>query len=127
MLGGEIDVGVRAGKPHRKPLLTIASISPSHHPLGDLVRHNMMQPAPAFPKDIGSVSADLLAQLTQRRLARSFASIDAALRHLPFRQPGRHPDTVADERETVSVEEHDPNPQTVTCMLVLTSAPQRAQ
>jgi len=60
MLGGEIDVGVRAGKPHREPLLAIAPISPSHHPLGNLIRHNVMQPATAFPKDIGPVGPDLL-------------------------------------------------------------------
>ena len=109
MLGGEIDVGVRAGKPHRKPFLAIAAILAAHHPLGNLVRHNVMQPATAFPKDIGPVGPDLLSQLAQRRLDRSFSNIDAALRHLPLRQPRRHPNAVTDKGEVVAVEQHDPN------------------
>jgi len=104
MIGDEIDVGIGAGEPHREPFLAIATIAASHYPLGNLVRHLVFKPATASSKDIGSTGTDLLSQLTQRRLARSFAGIDAALRHLPFRQPRRHPNAVTDKGEVVAVE-----------------------
>ena len=113
MLGGEIDVGIGAGEPHRKQFLAIPTIPPAHHPVSNLVRHLVVKPASALGKDHGSTSADLLFQLTQDRLAPGFANIDAALRHLPLRQPRRHADTAADEGQAVAVEQHDPYPRTV--------------
>jgi hypothetical protein len=113
VIGGEIDIGLHAGEPHREPFLAIAAIAPTHYPLGNLFRHIVIKPATAFPKDIGSVGADLRLQLTQRRPARGFASIDAALRHLPLRQPRRHADAVANEDSAVATEQHDANPRTV--------------
>ena len=111
MLGGEIDVGIGAGEPHRKPFLAIPTIQPAHHPVSNLVRHLVVKPASALGKDHGSTSADLLFQLTQDRLARGFANIDAALRHLPLRQPRRHADTAADKGQAVAVEQHYPYPE----------------
>jgi hypothetical protein len=72
-------------------------------------------PTTALAENLGLVGADLLSQLTQRRLARGFARINAALWHLPLRQPRRHPDAVADEHETVAAEQHDANPRAVGC------------
>src|SRR5262249_55061768 len=69
MLGGEVDVSICAGEPHRKPFLPIATIPPAHYPLGNLVRKIMVKPAAALGKKIGVAGADLLSQLTQRRLA----------------------------------------------------------
>ena len=100
----------RAGEPHREPFLAIAAILPSHHTVGNFVRHLEIKPAPAPRKDIGSVGADLLLQLTQRRPARGFAGVDAALRHLPLRQPSRHADATTDEHEIIAAEQHDPHP-----------------
>jgi hypothetical protein len=61
------------------------------------VHYIVMKPAAALGEDIGSVGADLFSQLTQRRLARGFARVNAALWHLPLRQPRRHPDAVTNE------------------------------
>jgi len=46
-------------------------------------------------------------------LAGGFAGINAALRHLPLRQPRRHPDAVTNEGQAVAAEQHDANPRTV--------------
>src|SRR6516165_11405988 len=113
MLGGEVDVGIGAGEPHRQPFLAIAAILPGHNPVGNLIGHIMTKPAAALGKDIGSIGTDLLSQLTQRCLDRSFADIAAALWHLPLRQPRRHPNAVANENQAVVVEQHDPNPRAV--------------
>ena len=113
VIGGEIDIGLHAGEPHREPFLAIAAIAPTHYPLGNLVRHIVIIPATAPGEDIGSAGADLLPQLAQRRLARGFTRINAALRHLPLRQPGWHAETAADEDEIVTTERHDPDPRTV--------------
>ena len=110
MLGGEVDVGIRAGEPHRKPFLAIAAIPAAHYPMGDLVRHIVVKPAAALRKEIGLAGPDLLSELSQRCLARSFSRIDAALRHLPPRESLRHPNPVADEHEAVGAEQHDPDP-----------------
>jgi hypothetical protein len=83
MLGGEVDVGIGSGEPHRKPFLAIATISHAHYSLGNLARHIVVKPALALSKDLNSVSADLLFQLTRRRLVR----------------PRRHPDATTDEHE----------------------------
>jgi hypothetical protein len=72
-----------------------------------------MKPGTALSQDVGAASADLPSQLTQRRLARGFTPIDAALWHLPLRHARWHTDPVADEHETVATEQHDPNPRTV--------------
>jgi hypothetical protein len=86
-----------SASPHRKPFLAVSAITPAHYSLGNLLRYVVIKPAAAFGKDVGSTGADLLSQLTQCRLTWSFVSIDAALRHLPPRQPRRHADAVIDE------------------------------
>ncbi len=68
-----------------------------------------MMPAGGFGEDFGLVGAGLFVQLAQRRLARGFAGVDAALRHLPRRQPGRHVNAPADEDIARRVQQHDPD------------------
>jgi hypothetical protein len=59
--------------------------------LGNLVRYIVIKSDPAFGKDFGSVGPDLLSQLAERRLHRSFSNIDAALWHLPAGMRTRWP------------------------------------
>ena len=64
-----VDVSVHAGEPHREPFLAIAAIAGAHHHLGNLVRHIVMKPATALGENLDPVTADLLFQFAQRRLA----------------------------------------------------------
>ena len=63
-----------------------------------------MQPAARLSQDLGLVGADLFLQLAERGLARGFARIDAALRHLPGGKACRHVDAAPDESQTGRVE-----------------------
>ena len=78
MLGGEIDVGIRAGESHRESFLALPAIPPAHYPLGDLVRHIVVKPATALGEDLSLLGADLLSQFAHCRLARGFTRINTA-------------------------------------------------
>ena len=117
--GGELDVCIHASEAHREPFLAIATIAPADYALGDLGRHIVMKPVPTLGQDLDPVGADLLLQLAQRCFVRGFASIDAALRHLPFGQARWHLDAATDEDQAIAVEQHYPNPLTVVGKLVL--------
>jgi hypothetical protein len=69
------------------------------------VRHVIGEPARAFRQDLRLVGAGFFFELAQRRLARTFALVDAALRHLPVVAGGV--DAPADEHQVAAVEQHD--------------------
>src|SRR5882724_3646144 len=119
MLRGEVDVSIRAGEPHREPFLAVPAISAAHYSTGNLLGHIVMKPATARGKDIGSASADLPPQLTQRCLARGFIRINAALRHLPLRHARWHANSASDEGQAFAIEQHYSDPLTIVGKLVL--------
>src|SRR6266576_1227117 len=117
MVGGDVDIAVGAGESHRKPFLAITAIPAAHHTLRNLVRHFVIKPATALAEDFYSFGADLLLQLTPYRLARSLASVDSTLWHLPRRKTRWHVDAVTNEDEAFEVEQHYPNARAVCCRL----------
>jgi hypothetical protein len=119
MLGGEVDVRVRAGEPHREPFLAIATVPVAHHPMGNLVRDIVMKPNTTFRQNFCLAGANLLLQLAPYRLSRGLAGIYAALRHLPQGEAWRHVDAASNEDQVPTVEQHDSNARSVARKLVL--------
>src|SRR5579862_217366 len=113
MLGGDVNIDIFSGKPHRKPDLFLAAKPPTPHLSGDLDRQVVAVQDPALADDLGLVGADFFAQLAQSRLARRLAGVDPALRHLPGGQPRRHVDAAAGKDAAVAVDQDDADPGTV--------------
>jgi ribokinase len=122
MLGREVDFGIAAGKAHRKPFLTLAAVAAAPHMAGDLPGQVVMVPEAALGEYFGLVGADLLGELAQRRLARRLAGVDAALRHLPGGEAGRHIDAPPHKDETGRIDQHDADPRPVGLQFALGEA-----
>src|SRR5690349_2279692 len=112
MLGGEVYVTVPAGEAHDKPFLPLTPVAAAPYTSGEFDRQIVLQPAPAFPDDLGLSGADLLLHFSQCRLERGLARVDPSLRHLPCRQ-GRHIEAASDEHLSQCVEQHNADSRTI--------------
>ncbi len=106
MLRGQVDVRVAPGKPHQKPFLPLAAKAATPYPAGELRRKVVGHPAAALGDDLGLAGADFLFELAHRRLARRFAPVDPALRHLPSRCR-RQVGAAGDKNMARHVQQHD--------------------
>src|SRR5579864_1056283 len=105
MRRGEIHVLVAAGEAHGEPLLNLAAIASPPKVAGRFTRYFVSQPAAALRENIRLVGSDLLLKLAQCRLARRFAVVDAALRHLPVLAD--YVDPSRDEDAVPRIQQHD--------------------
>jgi hypothetical protein len=113
MFVSQVNIGIFANKAHREPDLLLAAIPAAPHAAGDFDRQIVTVQDLALGDDLGFAGADFLAELAPRRLARRLAGVDAALRHLPCRQPRRHVDAAAGENQPRAVDQDDADPGSV--------------
>ena len=79
----DVDLAFVAGEAQQEPLLDLSAITAAPAP-ERAFRQVVAQPFRRFVEERRRHNAGLLAQLAQGGLARLFAGVEAALRHLPF-------------------------------------------
>src|SRR6185369_10082126 len=106
----EIDLTVTAGEARGEPLLRLAAIAPAPRLPDELFRQIVTVPFRRFRDDGCGADRGFLRKLAQRRIARIFALIDAALRHLPPLPVAfgvGYVGAPADPHEAIAIEQHD--------------------